>query len=71
MDRIFLIALLVLLVAAGIVDATFGFLQLEQIVYVVKLIAGWTAWTVVVAVVYAGCEKLFPNLLCPPATKDS
>jgi hypothetical protein len=71
MDKIFLIALGVLLAAAGIVVATFGFLQLEQIVYVVKLIAGWTAWTVLVAVVYAGCEKLFPNLLCPPATKDS
>ena len=70
MERIFLIALFVLLAAGGAVAWSFGFLQLEQFVYLVKMIVGWTAWTVFVAVVYAGCERLFPNLLCPPAPRD-
>jgi len=71
MEKIFLIALIVLLAAAGVVAAMFGFLQLEHLVYVMKLMAGWTAWTIFVALVYAGCERLFPNVLCPPATEDS
>jgi len=71
MERIFLAALLVLLAAGAAVAWTFGFLQFEQLIYLVKMIVGWTAWTVFVAVVYAGCERLFPNLLCPPVAGDT
>jgi hypothetical protein len=71
MERILLSALVVLLLVAGVVAMAFGFVKLEQIVYVVKMIAGWTAWTAFVAVVYAGCERLFPDLLCAPAAEES
>ena len=71
MQRALLLALVVLLLVAGVVALALGFIKLEQIVYVVKMIAGWTAWTVFVALVYAGCERLFPDLLCAPASDDS
>lgn len=59
--------LLILLVAGGIATAyRFGMLTQEQFIYVGKLIVGWTAWTAVLAVIYAGLEKVFPNFLCAP-----
>jgi hypothetical protein len=70
MEKIFLAALFVLLAAGVTMAAAFGFLQLEQLVYLLKMIVGWTAWTCAVAVIYAGCERLFPNVLCPPAAKE-
>jgi hypothetical protein len=70
MEKIFLAALFVLLAAGAAMAAAFGFLQLEQLVYLVKMIVGWTGWTCIVALIYAGCERLFPNVLCPPAAKE-
>lgn len=59
--------LLIVLIAGGLATAyRFGMLTPEQFIYVGKLIVGWTAWTVVVAVIYAGLERLFPNFLCSP-----
>jgi len=60
-------ALLIALILAGLgVAYRFGNLGLDQFIYLANLIGGWTAWTVAVAIVYAGLEKLFPNLLCAP-----
>ena len=42
----------------------------EQILYLVKMVLGWTAWTCLVAVAYAGLEKLFPHILCAPPAED-
>ena len=70
MERIFLVALSLLLAAGIAVAAKFGFLQLDQLVYLVKMVVGWTAWTCVVAMIYARCENLFPNVLRPPADED-
>jgi hypothetical protein len=42
----------------------------EQILYLVQMVLGWTAWTCVVAFAYAGLEKLFPHILCAPAAED-
>jgi hypothetical protein len=70
MEKIFLAALFALLTAGAAMAAAFGFLQLEQLVYLVKMIVGWTAWTCLVALIYAGCERLLPNVLCPPAARE-
>jgi hypothetical protein len=43
----------------------------EQILYLVKMVLGWTAWTCLVALVYTGLEKLFPRILCAPPAEDS
>jgi hypothetical protein len=57
--------LLILLIAGGLATAyRFGMLTPEQFIYVGKLIVGWTAWTVVIAVLYGLLEKLFPKFLC-------
>lgn len=70
MEKAFLWALIVLLAAAGAWALAFDFIKFEQIAYVGKMIAGWTAWTCFVALVYAGLEKLFPDILCPPFAGD-
>ena len=43
----------------------------EQILYLVQMVLGWTAWTCLVALAYAGLEKLFPHILCAPPAEDS
>ena len=43
----------------------------EQIFYLVQMVLGWTAWTCLVALAYAGLEKLFPHILCAPPAEDS
>jgi hypothetical protein len=43
---------------------------LEQILYLVQMVLGWTAWTCLVALAYAGLEKLFPDILCAPHAED-
>jgi hypothetical protein len=42
----------------------------EQILYLVQMVLGWTAWTCLVALAYAGAEKLFPHILCVAPTED-
>ena len=60
-------ALLIALILAGLAVAyRFGNLGVDQVIYLANLIGGWTAWVVVVAIAYAGLEKLFPKLLCSP-----
>ncbi len=61
------LTLVVLLAAAA--AWYFEFIATEQILYLVTMIAGWTAWTCLVALAYAGLEKLFPNLLCAHAAE--
>lgn len=62
-------ALLVLL--AGLAAHSFGFLGVEQFIYVGQLIGGWLVWTCLVAVAYAGLERLFPRFLCGPLHEDA
>jgi hypothetical protein len=64
--------LFVAFIAAALVVAwKFGGLGIEQISYLGNMVVGWTLWTVGVAIVYAGLEKLFPSVLCPPPTEDA
>ena len=42
----------------------------EQIFYLVQMVLGWTAWACLVALAYAGAEKLFPHILCVAPTED-
>jgi hypothetical protein len=55
-----------LIVGAGLAAHSFGFLGLDDFLYVGKLIAGWTAYTVVIAIIYKGIELLMPGILCAP-----
>jgi hypothetical protein len=72
MGRIIGGVLTVVLVVAFLVTAYgFGFLGWEQVAYVGELIVGWTAYTIVIALLYAGLEKLFPNVLCAAAHEDA
>ena len=72
MGRIIGIVVTILLVVLAMLAAhSFGFLGLEQFLYMGQLLAGWLAWTCLVAIIYAGLEKLFPRVLCPPLTDDS
>ena len=58
--------------AAGVAGAwKLGYVTADQIVYIANMISGWTAWTALVAVAYAGLERLFPGVLCPPRTDHS
>jgi hypothetical protein len=61
---------LVALLAAVAAAWTFGLVKTEQIVYVATMIGGWTAWTCLIALGYAGLEKLFPDRLCAPPAED-
>jgi hypothetical protein len=67
MEKAFLTAFFILLAIAAAIAMALGYIQIGQILYVAKLIAGWTAWTCAVALIYAGLEKLFPDVLCAPA----
>ncbi len=60
----------VLIVLAGIAAHSFGFLGVEQFLYIGQLISGWLAWTCLVAILYAGLEKLFPGVLCSASHED-
>jgi hypothetical protein len=42
----------------------------EQILYLVQMVLGWTAWTCLVGLAYAGLEKLFPDILCRHHAED-
>jgi hypothetical protein len=65
-------ALLIALILAGLAVAyRFGNLGLDQLIYVGNLIGGWALWVIAVAILYAGLEKLFPNLLCSPPTDEA
>jgi hypothetical protein len=65
-------ALLIALILAGLAVAyRFGNLGLDQLIYVGNLIGGWALWVIAVAILYAGLEKLFPNLLCAPPSDES
>ena len=58
--------------AAGVAVAwNLGYVTTDQIVYIANMICGWTAWTALVAVAYAGLERLFPGVLCPPPADHS
>jgi hypothetical protein len=62
----------ILIVAAAAVAGAWklGYVTPDQMVYITKMVAGWTGWTALVAVAYAGIERLFPGVLCPPRTDD-
>jgi hypothetical protein len=66
-----LIAIAVLVVFALMAANSFGFLGVDDLVYAVKLIAGWTAYVAVIAIVYAGVERLMPGILCTAAPEDT
>src|SRR3954467_6607567 len=68
-QKIGLIVTFFLIVGAGIAAHSFGFLGLDDFLYVGKLIAGWTAYTALVAILYKGIEMLMPSILCAP-TQD-
>ena len=55
-----------LIVGAALAAHSFGFLGLADFLYVGKLIAGWTAYTCLIAIIYKGLEMLMPGLLCAP-----
>ncbi|MFL6797518.1 MAG: hypothetical protein ACJ8F3_08920 [Xanthobacteraceae bacterium] len=67
MRKVLWLGLLVVVLASAAVAVSLDVLGLEQIVYVLEMIAGWTAWTLVVAVAYAGLERLVPGLRAPVA----
>jgi hypothetical protein len=58
--------LILLLIAGAAAGYRFGLGTVDQFIYVGKMIVGWTLWTVILAVLYAGLERLFPNFLCAP-----
>jgi hypothetical protein len=66
-----LIALAVLIVGALIAVSSFGFLGIDDVIYAVKLLAGWTAYVCVIAAVYAMIERLMPGVLCASAPEDT
>ena len=66
MGKVYGLTTLLIVVLALAAAWMFGFVAAEQFSYLGNMIVGWTAWTCFVAVVYAGLEKLFPNLLCSP-----
>ena len=64
-------AIIVLILAlALVVPWKFGFVTIDQFIYLGQMTGGWLAWTALVAILYAGVEKLFPDLLCPPPVVD-
>jgi hypothetical protein len=71
MGRIGLVATGVLIVLAMLAAHSFGFLGTDDFLYVGKLLAGWTAYTCVIALLYAGLEKLIPGILCAPPAEES
>ena len=66
MGKIMWAFLILLLIAGAAAGYRFGLGTVEQFIYVGKMIVGWTLWTVVLAAIYAGLERLFPNFLCSP-----
>ena len=66
MGKVYGLTTLLIVVLALAAAWMSGFVAAEQFAYLGNMIVGWTAWTCFVAVVYAGLEKLFPNLLCSP-----
>ncbi len=66
MGKVYGLTTLLIVVLALAAAWSFGFVAPEQFAYLGNMIVGWTAWTCFVAVLYAGLEKLFPNLLCSP-----
>ncbi len=70
MSKAMLGFLIVFIILCLIVGWKFNALGPEQLLYLGKLVAGWLAWVVGVAIVYAGIEKLFPRILTPPLSED-
>lgn len=70
-QRILLIITGILIVLAGLAAHSFGFLGIDDFFYVAKLIAGWAAYTCVIAIVYKGLELLMPGILCAPSHEDT
>jgi hypothetical protein len=61
----------VLIVLAMVAANSFGFLGVDDFLYAGKLLAGWTAYVCVIAIVYAGIERLMPGILCTAAPEDT
>jgi hypothetical protein len=62
-----------ILIAAGASVAgawQMGYVGGDQIVHVANMLLGWTAWTILIAVAYAGLERLFPDLLRSSHTEN-
>jgi hypothetical protein len=57
--------LLAVLLLGGAAAAAwkFGFVSFDQLIYLGKMVIGWTAWSGLVALGYAGLERLFPKAL--------
>jgi hypothetical protein len=66
-----LIVTALLIILAMIAAHSFGFLGIADFIYVGKLLAGWTAYTCAVAIVYSGVEKLMPGILRAPTAEES
>lgn len=63
-QKIGLIVTAILIVLALLAAHSFGFLGVDDFLYVGKLLAGWTAYTCLIAIAYKGLELLMPRILC-------
>jgi hypothetical protein len=60
----------IIIILAMIAAHAFGFLGIDDFIYVGKLLAGWTAYTCAVAIIYAGVERLMPGILRAPTAEE-
>lgn len=70
-QKIGLVATALLIVLAMLAANSFGFLGVDDFIYVGKLIAGWAAYVCLIAILYAGLERLMPSILCAPSQEPA
>ncbi len=71
MSKPMTLLLVAFITAALVVAWKFGGLGIDQMAYLGNMVVGWSLWTLGVAIAYAGLEKLFPSVLCPPPADDA